>query len=106
MAEILSVVISFLTGGLLGLIFFGGLHWTVGRGLSSKYAALWFTASLISRLIIVLGGFYLVSDRHIERLSICLLGFLMAQLMVIFFTRVKTKPSGSSSGKVSHAPIS
>jgi F1F0 ATPase subunit 2 len=70
-------------GILLGAIFFGGLWLTVRKGVSSKQPALWFFGSLVVRMSTVLSGFYFVSDGHWERLLACLLGFIMARLVVM-----------------------
>lgn len=77
-------------GVLLGVIFFGGLWWTVRKGVSSQRPALWFFGSLLLRTSIVLAGFYVVSGGHWERLLACLVGFVIARLVV---TRL-TRPSG------------
>ena len=56
---------------MLGAIFFGGLWWTVRKGVSSKQPALWFLGSLLLRMSIALAGFYFVSGGHWERLLVC-----------------------------------
>ena len=43
---------------LLGALFFGGLWWTVRKGVSSTQPALWFFGSLLLRTSIALAGFY------------------------------------------------
>ena len=91
MNDILGLVLSFVTGILLGAIFFGGLWWTVRKGVSSKRPALWFVGSLLLRISITLAGFYFISDGHWERLLICLLGFVIARLIVKRFTPVPKK---------------
>ena len=55
-------------------LFFGGLWWTVRRGLASPHPAVWFLASLLLRMGIALAGFYLVSGGQWPRLLMCLLG--------------------------------
>ena len=68
MNETLTLVSALVTGVLLGGMFFGGLWWTVRKGVSSKQPALWFFGSLLLRMSIVLAGFYFVSGGHWERL--------------------------------------
>ena len=82
MNEPLSLASALVMGVLLGAIFLGGLWWTVRQGLSSKRVALWFLGSLLLRMGIVLAGFYLVSGGQWEQLLLCLLGFVMARLVV------------------------
>jgi F1F0 ATPase subunit 2 len=103
MNETLSLVLALVTGVLLGAIFFGGLWWTVRKGISSKQPALWFFGSLLLRGSIVLTGFYFVSGGHWERLLLCLLGFIIARLIVTRLTRV-LKKSTHVAQEASHAP--
>ena len=69
----------FLAGGLLGVFFFGGLWWTVQKGVTSESPAVWFLGSLLLRTGVILAGFYFVSQGHWSRLVACLLGFLIAR---------------------------
>lgn len=78
MNETMVSIFAALTGILLGLLFFGGLWWTVWKGSSSKRPALWFLGSFILRMGIALAGFYLFSD-HWNRLLFCLGGFVVAR---------------------------
>jgi F1F0 ATPase subunit 2 len=94
MNEMLTPLLAWMAGVLLGAMFFGGLWWTVRKGLSSKHPAFWFFGSLLLRTSIALAGFYFVSDGHWQRLLLCLLGFAMARLIVTRFTRVDEKPTG------------
>ncbi len=82
MHEASMLLLSCVAGGLLGAIFFGGLWWTVRKGVSSKQPALWFFGSLPLRMSIALVGFYFVSNGHWERLLACLLGFVIAHIAV------------------------
>lgn len=104
MNEPLSLVLALLMGLLLGAMFFGGLWWTVRKGLSSSRPALWFFGSLLVRMSIVLAGLYFVSGGHWQRLMVCLLGFIVARLMIVMrLTREAQKPI-SSSQEANHAP--
>ena len=82
MNEVLLLALALSAGMLLGAIFFGGLWWTVRKGVSSEQPALWFFGSLLLRMSIVLAGFYFVSGGHWERLLLCLAGFVIARLVV------------------------
>ena len=85
--ETLTLVLALVTGVLLGAIFFGGLWWTVRKGVSSERPALWFLGSLLLRTSITLTGFYFVSRGDWRRLLMCLLGFLIARPIVTRLTR-------------------
>ena len=86
MNETLRLVPALVAGILLGVMFFGGLWWTVRRGFSSKQPGLWFLGSQLLRMSIALAGFYFVSSGHWQRLLVCLLGFLLARLVVMRLT--------------------
>jgi F1F0 ATPase subunit 2 len=103
MNETLILVLALATGVLLGTIFFGGLWWTVQKGISSKRPALWFFGSLLLRTSIALVGFYFIARGHWERLLVCLLGFVMARLIVMWLTRAAEKPTYLAK-EASHAP--
>ena len=103
MNETLNLVLASVAGVLLGALFFGGLWWTVQKGLSSNRSALWFLGSLLLRISIALAGFYLVSGGHWKRLLACLLGFIMARLIIIRLTRAAEKPTYLAQ-EAGHAP--
>jgi F1F0 ATPase subunit 2 len=78
----LALALALVAGLSLGAIFFGGLWWTVRKGVSSKRPALLFLASLLLRTAVVVAGFYVVADGHWQRLLACLLGFAIARFLV------------------------
>ena len=86
MIETLTLCLSGAAGGALGLVFFGGLWWSVRRGIASNQPALWFFVSLIVRMSIALTGFYFVSASRLDRMAACLCGFILARLAVIHVT--------------------
>ncbi len=104
MNETLTAVLACAAGGLLGAVFFGGLWWTVRRGVASEHAAFWFLGSSLARTAIVLAGFYFVSAGRWERLLLCLLGFVMARLVVMWLTRLPKERQASPAEEVRHAP--
>jgi len=99
MSEALWLVLATVTGVGLGMVFFGGLWWTLKKGLSSRRPALWFTGSLLVRMALALAGFYLVSDGHWQRLLLCLSGFLVARVVTTWLTR----PPVDSGARMAHA---
>lgn len=88
MPEPLLVVLALLTGVFLGATFFGGLWWTIRKGVSSKSPALWFLGSILLRTAIAVSGFYLVGRGDWRRLSGCLLGFILARTLATRLTRL------------------
>jgi len=91
---------ALLAGLLLGAMFFGGLWWTVQKGMSARQPALWFGLSFLLRTAIALAGFYLISGAGSDwkRLLACLCGFIIARLMITRMTRL------NMSVEVNHAP--
>jgi F1F0 ATPase subunit 2 len=89
MTRIPDLLTAWLAGGVLGAIFFGGLWWTIRRGVSSQQPALWFLGSLLARMSVALAGFYFVSGGNWERLVACLVGFVTVRLVVTRLTRSK-----------------
>ena len=104
MNETLMLVVASVTGLVLGAIFFGGLWWTVRKGVSSTQPALWFLGSLLLRMSIVLGGFYFAGHGYWERLVACLLGFVIARFIVMRLTRTPIEHSNSPAKEAGHAP--
>jgi F1F0 ATPase subunit 2 len=82
MSETSFVILAFLAGCVLGAMFFGGLWWTIRRGVSSRLPALWFSGSLLIRMAVILIGFYYVTRGDWLRLAACMTGFLLARLAV------------------------
>ncbi|MBN2292051.1 MAG: ATP synthase subunit I [Pirellulales bacterium] len=91
MNETLTLVLALVAGFLLGAMFFGGLWWTIKKGVSSQQPAFWFFGSLLLRTGIALTGFYFISGGHWERLMVCLLGFIIGRLIVMQLTRAAEK---------------
>jgi F1F0 ATPase subunit 2 len=103
MNDILRLLPALVGGMLLGAMFFGGLWWTVRKGMSSPRPALWFFGSLLLRTSLTLAGFYVISNGHWDKLLVCLLGFTVARPMVTRLTRSDEKPA-SLGQEAGHAP--
>jgi len=86
LALALALVFSSAAGSLLGLLFFGGLWWTLRRAFASPRPALWVGGSLLLRMACVVAGFVVVSAGDWRRLLACLLGFWAARVLVVRFT--------------------
>ena len=103
MNEPLSLASVLAAGLLLGAIFFGGIWWTVRRGVASKYVGLWFLGSMLLRTSIVLLGFYFVLEGDWKRLLAGLLGFIVARLIATRITVIAESPIPLAQ-KTGHAP--
>ena len=103
MHELLQLTVALLAGMLLGAIFFGGLWWTVQKGITARQPALWFGISMLLRTGIALGGFYYVAGADWRRLLLCLFGFIIARLIVTGLTAPNIPLSPNSDGTTSHS---
>ena len=104
MNEFLGLVLALAAGLSLGAIFFGGLWWTVRKGVSSKHPAFWFLGSLLLRMSLVVAGFYFVGCGDWQRLVVCLLGFIIARFCVMRLTRTPVEHSHFIAKEAPHAP--
>jgi F1F0 ATPase subunit 2 len=104
MNETLTLALAGMAGGMLGTIFFGGLWWTVRKGILSRQPALWFLGSLLLRMSVALGGFYFIGRGHWERLVACLLGFVIARFIITLLTGPPVKHHNSAAKEAGHAP--
>jgi F1F0 ATPase subunit 2 len=99
------LLLSLVAGVVIGAMFFGGLWWTVRKGVSLTQPALWFLGSLLLRMSMALAGFYVVSDGHWDRLLGCLVGFVIARVIVTQLTGASVERHNSPA-KETHAPQS
>jgi F1F0 ATPase subunit 2 len=89
------LILSALVGVILSVIYFGGLWYTVQNLDRVKQPALLFTGSFLIRMVVVLAGFYLVSDGRIERLAVCLISFFITRQVFLKWAQ-GTKKTGLS----------
>ncbi len=87
MNELLILALTLLAGIPLGFFFFGGLWWTIKKGIASQRPVLWFFGSLLVRIAVTMAGFYAVAGGHWERAVMCLAGFLIARYVVMRVTK-------------------
>lgn len=82
MNEMLQLLSALVAGIVLGLFFYGGLKFTLRKGLGSKNPALWFLLSFLLRTAVVAVGFYFVSGGDWKALLACLAGFTLARFAI------------------------
>ena len=92
---------ALLAGAVLGAIYFGGLWWTVRRAGSFRRPASSMLASVLLRMTVALGGFYLVAGNSWQRLLLCLLGFVVARAVV---SRQVCPATQKATTRIRHAP--
>lgn len=103
MNEPIILVLAVFAGGGLGMLFFGGLWWTVRKGTASRHPALWFLGSLLLRTTMALAGLHFVSGGHWDRLLSCLLGFVIARFFLMWLAGPPVVREPSTQKDVSHA---
>jgi F1F0 ATPase subunit 2 len=104
MNELLSLAPALAAGLLLGAFFFGGLWWTVIRGVSSPRPALWFFFSMLLRMSVTLAAFYFVGREDWRRWLLCVVGFVLARLAVKWLIRPPVQHQNSGVPETSYAP--
>jgi F1F0 ATPase subunit 2 len=98
-SESITLCLAACAGLMLGGIFFGGLWWTVRKGVVTKQPGLWFLGSMIVRMTVVMAGFYFVSDGQWDRLLSSLVGFIAARTIIVRLSRpCQSKPLIRSNG--------
>lgn len=80
--ESLLLIGTLFVGVMAGVLFFGGLWLTVQRLPSAKHPGLLMAGSSALRMAIVLALFFIVGRAHLDRMLICLAGFLLARFLV------------------------
>jgi F1F0 ATPase subunit 2 len=103
MTEPFTLTLAGAAGLFIGTIFFGGLWWTIRRGMASPRPVLWFMGSLLLRMSIALVGFYFVSGGQWKRLLPCLLGFVISRPIVTWLTRPSRKTQPPPTKEAHHA---
>ena len=88
MSDIGAIIGALAIGMLLGALFFGGLWWTVHRGLTAANPALWFGVSALTRMAIIVSGLYYVARAGWPSLVAGLCGILIARVAATRLTRV------------------
>ena len=106
MNDFLTLALALVAGLLLGAMFFGGLWWTIRKGVASEQPAVWFLSSLLLRTGSVLVGFYFVSGGHGERLLACLIGFVLARFIVMRLAGAPVERHNFPALEAGHAPDS
>jgi F1F0 ATPase subunit 2 len=81
----------FLLGVLLGLMYFGGLWWTVSAVARQRVPAWWLAVSFVLRVALLTAGLYLVLLISVWHLAACLIGWLVARMALMRFVG---KPGG------------
>lgn len=99
LTSMLQACIAFSVGAVVGTVFYGGLWWTVSRGLRSEQPGLWFMGSFLARTAAAALGILLVAQGRLDRFALCMLGFFCARAVI---TR-RLRPPTQQIGRQEHA---
>jgi len=103
MNETVVLALALVAGVMLGAFFFGGLWWTVKKGLASDRPALWFSVSVLLRTSVTIVGFYFIAADDWHRLLASVLGFWLARVIMNRLTRLPATCAGDTKAS-HHAP--
>lgn len=98
-----SWILPLLGGILLGIIFFGGLWYTITHGVVASHPEIWFLLSLLARMSLAVVGFVVLSRGRWDRLLACLAGFLMARIAVLYWLPLPLSPQLKTTTEEPHA---
>lgn len=98
MHKTVSLIIPFFWGAATGLVFYGGLWWTVKRLPFARHPSGLSVISFIVRTGFALTVFYLVMAGRWERISVCLIGFITARTLLVRFWGKRKGPSRPAGG--------
>ena len=96
--EWVGLVIAVPAGFLLGVLFFGGLWWTVQKIPGSSKTTLLLITSFLLRSAALLAGFYLLLSAGWQYLLAALVGFLVARTVITYKYRPEIKKRSKSAG--------
>ena len=102
MSEILYMLMALIAGLALGTVFFGGLWLTVKKAVTSKMPALWLLVSFVFRVGITLLGFYYIALGNLQRLLICVTGFIAARFIIMHLTKANEAKQIQLKKEVTH----
>ena len=89
-------ILAVLAGGLLGVVYFGGLWWTVQRIERSHWAGFLVLGSFLLRSALVLAGIYVVAAGSWVRVLCALVGFMVSRIIITrHFGAIKAQPDAS-----------
>ena len=76
-------IMLLLAGGLLGLVYFGGLWLTIRQLTHWKNPGLVMMLSLLLRVLVVVAGFYWLTDGQWRELLASLSGFVIVRMLMV-----------------------
>ncbi len=82
-----DIAVGALVGLVAGLVFFGGLRWTVSRLDTARRPAVLVVSSLLVRVAVVAGAFVVFSGGSLTRVLVGLGGLLVVRTLMVSAAR-------------------
>ena len=79
----LGLLPAFAWGMVLGAVFLAGLWFSVHGLRGARHPGLLMVTSFIARMLLVIGGFYMLSDGDWRRLVAALAGFILVRILTV-----------------------
>lgn len=96
MVDVWILLAAGVIGLILGMGYFAGLWWTLGRVPRASRPGLWLAGSFLVRVVLIMGAFYLLLLQGMAALAAALVGFLLARFI---WLRHKKTSSQTRQGK-------
>ena len=91
MISVPYLLVAFFVGMGAGLLYFGGLWWTVRRLPTARQPALLTLGSFFVRTGLSLAAFYFASGGQWQRILVSLLGFIIVRVFLV--RRIRSAPA-------------
>ncbi len=87
MDDNLILLLALVSGFAIGAFLFGGLWFTVTRIVDSIIPAVWVVVCFFAHVSVTWIGYRCISSGDLQRLLICVLGFIAARIFVMHYTK-------------------
>ena len=87
-------MLSFTIGIILGIVYFGGLYFTVVNINKAKYPGLLMALGFILRMAVLLGVFFYISKNGYKNMIYALIGVIIVR--VLMTVKLKNQPTNST----------
>ncbi|HSM25600.1 MAG TPA: ATP synthase subunit I [Anaerolineaceae bacterium] len=81
--DVSSILLALGGGFLVGFVYFWSLRFTIAHMVTTKHPALVMIGSYFLRTVFMLLAFYLIMDGELMRLIACLVGFILARIVLV-----------------------
>ena len=81
--DVTSLFVALGGGFLVGFVYFWSLKYTISHMVTARHPALVMIGSYVLRTVFMLLAFYLIMDGELMRLIACLVGFILARILLV-----------------------